>query len=90
MSMDEQFWYMKQFCEELDDFNQQFQESWKEVEVKYESLSTVWQDEFRDQHDQIYLPLQDQVKQYLTQVGLTYIETLSKKLQILERYLRGG
>ncbi len=90
MSMDEQFWQLKQFQAELENFNENLKASWKEVEAKYDHLSPLWQDEYRRRHDQAWEPLQAEMKRYLTKQGSAYVEFLSSKSQALERYLRGG
>lgn len=90
MSLDEQYWRMKRFQEELNNFNEQLQISIKEVEAKYDNLNFVWQDEVRLKHDQEYLPSSEWLKHYITKKGPQCVEFLSNKLQVLERYLRGG
>ncbi len=90
MSMDDQFWQMKQFHQELDNFNQNLQSSWQDVEAKYDNLSPIWSDEYRQEHDRVWEHLQEDMKAYLTRLAPKYIEFLASKSHALEKYLRGG
>lgn len=87
MSMDNLFLQMEQFQTTLEEFNQNISTSWREVENAYEQLSSQWQGEIRNQHDEIWIPLQEMMQKYFQRQSPAYIEFLTNKLQFLGRYL---
>lgn len=87
MSMDTLFLEMKQFQAALEDFNQNISTSWRDVENAYEQLSSQWQGESRNQHDEIWIPLQEMMQNYFQLESPAYAEFLTRKLQFLGRYL---
>lgn len=88
--MDDQFLQLKRFKQTLEEFNVRMSTSWKEVETAYEDLSPHWGGENRRQHEQLWLPVQEQIKNYLNRQSPSYTDFLNYKLQVLKRYLSGG
>ncbi|NES70410.1 MAG: hypothetical protein F6K24_36950 [Okeania sp. SIO2D1] len=88
--MDDQFLQLKNFQQTLEQFNDRISASWKEVETAYEDLDPHWEDENHRKHEQLWLPVQEQMKNYLNRQSPVYTDFLNHKLQVLERYLNGG
>jgi len=90
MSMDEQYEQMRRFAQALDKFNEQLSATARELQAKHDYVSPFWQDEMRRAYDAEWLPLSERMNLYNAVEGRQYMEFLTVKIRLLERYLRGG
>ena len=89
MSMDEQYAQMQRFTHALEEFNQRLAHSMQELEEQHNTVAPLWQDEMRKSYDTDWLPLHTLMTQYTRIEGIRYVDFLTYKMRLLERYLRG-
>jgi hypothetical protein len=90
MGMDEIFATMTRFEEELEKFNQNLQNSFKDLDQQHEKVNPLWDDTMEKEYKQKWTPLEESMKQYVTKDGRNYVEILLYKLNAIKRYLYGA
>lgn len=89
MSMDDVFQELQYFKQALEQFNQQLNNSMKDLEDKHSNVSPHWQDEMRKTYDALWEPLYETMKNYSMREAPAYEEFLKQKIEALGRYLNG-
>ncbi len=90
MGMDDVFHSMDAFEKELEVFNQKLQASFKDLNNQHEKVSPLWDDSMRKEYDEKWIPLEEDMKEYVTKDGRTYVDILISKLTAIRGYLYGS
>jgi hypothetical protein len=87
--IEETFHSMQDFRQLLVQFNDSLRSSVKDLENQHDSVSPLWQDQWRKDYDMIWLPFEETMQRYLNSGGPNYIEFLDLKSDAMRRYLFG-
>jgi hypothetical protein len=87
--IDETYYSMQNFRQLLIQFNDSLRSSVMDLEAQHDSVSPLWQDQWRKDYDMIWLPFEETMKGYLTTGGPNYVEFLDLKSEAMRRYLFG-
>jgi uncharacterized protein YukE len=90
MSMDDTFREMKNFHQELRQFNDLMKVSMNDLQQKHDRVDPYWQDEMRKEYDYKWREFDEMMKRYLSNDGPKYDQFLDSKLRHLSQYLRSG
>ena len=89
MSMDDQFSELQRFRAALETFSMQLHASMMDLEEKHENVSPHWQDESRRRYDSFWVPLQENIRNYVEKESPNYHQFLESKIEATRRYLYG-
>ena len=87
--IEETFHSMQDFRLLLSQFNDSLRTSVMDLERQHDSVSPLWQDQWRKDYDMIWQPFEETMKHYLNSGGPNYIEFLDHKSDAMRRYLFG-
>lgn len=87
--MDEQYFAMQNFRQQLTQFNDSLRGSVAMLEAEHVKVSPYWQDSWRKEYDAIWGPFEETMRRYINHEGLNYVEFLNIKSEALRRYLFG-
>ncbi len=76
-----------QFLDRLEAFNDTLRADIEGVRDTKEKLSQIWNDTVREQFDTYWIPLQEEMQNYLDNIGPNHVETLKPRLEALIQYL---
>ena len=85
--MNDTFREMRNFQQELEQFNDGLRGSMGDLQSKHERVSPIWQDDMRQEYDFQWRELDEMMKYYLQRESIGYSQFLDRKLQSLARYL---
>ena len=90
MGMDEIHVQMEMFEKELEAFNDRLRVSFRELKDSHERVNPLWQDHMRKEYDNMWVPVEEAMEDYLATVGRGHVEELINRVNWLRRYEQWG
>ncbi len=86
-SMDQVHEEMREFLRQLKEFHTALERSSHELDQRHREADPLWQDAFRKQYDEQWVPLEAAVTGYRKKTSEQYQKFLEAKLRALQQYL---